>query len=86
MDLVITMRTLLIVIFASLLSQGCSTMPAIIDSSLQNQRDLPSHQANNSGFNADEAKQLLEFYIERNNQDDRNKHENKGNPELAITT
>lgn len=66
----------LIAVFSSLLTQGCSTMAPSTDLSLQDQRDKLSHQADNTGFDTSEAKRLLEFCIELNNQDDRNN--NKG--------
>lgn len=71
---------ILIAVFSSLLTQGCSTMAPSTDLSLQDQRDKLSHQADNTGFDTSEAKQLLEFCIELNNQDDRNKY--KGVPEF----
>lgn len=67
-------------ILISLLTQGCSTMTPSPDLSLQNQRDELSYQTDNTGFNTSDAKQLLEFCIELNNQDDRN--DNKGVPEF----
>lgn len=42
--------------------------------SLVNQRSFATHRTDPSGFSAEEAKQLLEFCIELNNQDDRNNH------------
>jgi hypothetical protein len=46
----------------------------IARSTLVHQRSFATHQADSSGFSAEEAKQLLEFCIELNNQDDRNKY------------
>lgn len=39
---------------------------------LENQRGISTYRADTGGFIADEAKQLMEFCIELNNQDDRN--------------
>ena len=71
-------------IFMLFIFQGCAPMNQDIDISLQNQRNALTAQKSNTGFNAAEAKQLLEFCIELNNQDDRNKPENQGNPEYEA--
>ncbi|MEC4749037.1 hypothetical protein [Methylomicrobium sp. Wu6] len=38
---------------------------------LERQRDMLTHQIDNCGFNAEEAKQMIEFCIELNDQDSR---------------
>lgn len=43
-------------------------------STLEDQRSFATYRTDPSGFSAEEAKQLLEFCIELNNQDDRNKY------------
>ena len=75
----------LIAIFSALLIQGCSTMTSNNYLSLENQRDLPSHQSDNADFNPSEAAQLLEFCIELNNQDDRKTYpeNNEFKPQLG---
>lgn len=59
-------------------------MPSNNTIDLPDPRTLASHQTGNTGFNSQEARQMLEFCIELNNQDDRNKPENRGIPEFEA--
>jgi hypothetical protein len=69
---------------------GCTTTPTTENQPIQSkalsaQRDLldPSISQRGGGFMTVEAKQLLEFCIELNSQDERNKDTNKQNPSYA---
>jgi hypothetical protein len=70
---------------------GCSTMTSLSNASLQpdaqlSQRDLqnPATSQPGGGFVATETKQLLEFCIELNNQDDRNNPQKKSDPQYQA--
>lgn len=51
---------------------------------LAKQRDSLTHQPANSGFNDEEAKKMIEFCIELNDQDSRIDPRNTGNPEFIA--
>jgi len=51
---------------------------------LAKQRDSLTHQTANSGFNDEEAKKMIEFCIELNDQDSRTDPRNAGNPEFIA--
>ena len=55
-----------------------------IDPILLQCRDILTHQTDNCGFRLDEARQLLEFCIELNDQDSRIKPENANNPDFQV--
>lgn len=54
------------------------------DPLLEKLRDIPTHQSGNCGFKPDEAKQMLEFCIELNDQDSRIKPGNANNPDFQA--
>ena len=70
---------------------GCATMSTLSNASLQpdaqlSQRDLqnPATSQPGGGFVTAEAKHLLEFCIELNNQDDRSNPQKKSNPQYQA--